>query len=571
MLRVWSPRYGGRTVERASSQSVTMTIPGERCIRCCPAWRGPTPIGLGSRIRARERSSGSPIRRSLVSGSGTSIFDLLSAALRQRTERALKPYSGLEREVILDVKRIARSRPLLLIADNAHWWDADSLRLLGELLSEPLRAAISQLASVVVLLVDTAKEQPIVAPTPFDAVIAKHVAATHATVRCTREQFPDVLEAFGLKHRLPDDVMRALFSATNGHLKLAEQVAAYATRQDVSGLLDSADHGYLSKLVSARFSSLGTLSPEVTALLVCAAVLGLTFTEKDLVCITETHEAMLRPLVERAEAIGFIERDAGRIIFSHDVIRSAILHDQPASQLQVLYEKLSECLAILRPGDYVMRGHALLQAGDDERMREMLALAAVSQLRSGVSRARAFVRVTAQLPDDRPLLDYLEALADGYASVGAGDHARSLPRLLTPTPSETTLMAAERNYVAALCSMELRTAAGFAEAQTILASWIPQVEHEVELGNRFLILLQQAQVLSEAFAEARATENTIEQRLLGRARYDVDAAVMLQVQNRRAGAVNSPEIAETRIDQAVRFFERGTGNALRDRLDLFCP
>ncbi|MCW2995084.1 MAG: ATPase [Conexibacter sp.] len=503
-------------------------------------------------------------------GVGTSIFDLLSAALRQRTERALRPYSSLEREVLLDVKRLARSRPLLLIADNAHWWDADSLRLLGELLSEPLRAAIPQLASVVVLLVDTAGEQPVVAPAPFDAMVAKHISATHTTMRCTGAQFPHVLEAFGLRQRLPDDVLRALFSATNGHLKLAEQVAAYAEHQSVRGLLDAVDRGYLSALVSARFSSLGSFSPEVTTLLVRAAVLGLTFTEKDLVCITETREALLRPLVEHAEAIGFIEREADRIVFTHDVIRAAILDDQSASRLQTLYAKLSDCLAILRPGDYAARGQALLQAGEHERMREMLALSAVSQLRSGVSPARALSRVVLQLPQDGQMIVYLETLAEGYACVGAGDYTRSLPRLLTPMPSETMLMAAERNYLAALCSMELGTAAGFTDAQTILSSWAPQVEQEVELGMRFLILLQQAQALSESFDEARSTEKKIEQQLLRRSRYDIDAAVLLQVQNRRAGAVNTPEVAETRIHEAVRFFERGTGNPIKDRRDLFC-
>jgi hypothetical protein len=44
---------------------------------------------------------------------------------------------------------------------------------------------------------------------------------------------------------------------------------------------------------------------------------------------------------------------------------------------------------------------------------------------------------------------------------------------------------------------------------------------------------------------------------------------MLQVQNRRAGAVNTPEVAKTRIAEAVEFFRRGTGDGTRDRLELF--
>jgi hypothetical protein len=44
---------------------------------------------------------------------------------------------------------------------------------------------------------------------------------------------------------------------------------------------------------------------------------------------------------------------------------------------------------------------------------------------------------------------------------------------------------------------------------------------------------------------------------------------MLQVQNRRAGAIDVPEVADKRIRAAVAFFQRGTGDAIRDRLELF--
>jgi hypothetical protein len=84
-----------------------------------------------------------------------------------------------------------------------------------------------------------------------------------------------------------------------------------------------------------------------------------------------------------------------------------------------------------------------------------------------------------------------------------------------------------------------------------------------------LILLQQAQVLSDMFDEARDTEIQIEQRLSQRAQYDIDARVMIQVQHRRSGGVAAPEFAADRIGRAVSFFRTGTGEARRDHLELF--
>jgi hypothetical protein len=525
-------------------------------------WVGLASKGTRSALQVADSALGG-------AGVGTSIFDLLGAAFRQRIERVLKPYSSLERDVILDLKRLARSRRILVVADNTHWWDADSLRLLRDVLGDPLREAIPRLNSVVALIVDTADEQPVTAPDPFRHLVADCEDQIHRTARCTRQEFGEVLKSFGLNHDLPEDVVRTLFDVTDGHLKLAEQVAAYAEYNSVGSLIASVDDSYLATLVRARFASLGAFSPNVTDLLLRAAILGLSFSEQDLLCMSEGKRTALRTLIQHAESIGFIERIAGQITFSHEVIRAAILGGQPPVQLDALYSKLSECLATLRPGDYGARAQALLQAGDPDAARDMIALSSIAELRRGAVMSRVRSRVALQFPEDHELETYLELIASAYSAIGSGDYSAPLPGLRTPLSSETTLMAAERNYLAALCLMELQTAACVAESRTILSTWMPTLQDEVELSLRFMLLLQQAQVLSEMFDEARITESTIEQRLLDRVRYDADAAVTLQIQNRRAGAVNVPEIAELRIAESVAFFKRGTSDTSRDQLELF--
>lgn len=525
-------------------------------------WSGLATTGSRAAVRAADAAL-------LGSGAGTSIFDLLTAALRQGTERALKPYSNLEKDVILDLKRLARSRRLLLVADNAHWWDPVSLSLVNAILSDPLRSSISQLESVVVLLVDTADEQKPVSVEQFEALASKRMAATLHTERCSPDQFQAVLEGFGISTTLPEEVCRELFTVTHGHLKLAEQIVAYAEEHDVDTLLTTDGSDYLSKLVAARFESLGSSGTAVTDLLMRAAVLGLSFTEGDLICISGEDQEELRDLVERAEQIGFLESTPKSINFSHDVIRAALLRDRGPSELRSLYEKLSGCLTILRPGDYEARAHALLEARDHRRARDVAVHAGVAQIRRGVPASRVQARHSAQFPGDPELISFLGLIGAGYAAVDNGNFAEPLPGLLTPEPTDSFAMAAEKNYLAALCLMELETPDSVKEAREILDSWIGSLDEEVELRLRFLALLQQAQIHSEMFDDARSTERRIGRELLRRIAYDADAAVMLQIQNRRAAAVNVPQIAADRIEEAVEFFRSGTEDGARDHLELF--
>jgi len=199
----------------------------------------------------------------------------------------------------------------------------------------------------------------------------------------------------------------------------------------------------------------------------------------------------------------------------------------------------------------------------------MVALAGVSQIRRGVALVKVLARVEAQIPGDANLVAYLQLIATAYDAVAEGDFASVTPRLGSPLPTETTGMAAERNYVAAICSLGSQTRAGADSARRTLSSWVDVLESYVELRLRFLLLLQQAQVLCEMFDEARTTEMQLEQTLSARASYDVEAAVLMQIQNRRAGGVMSPEVAQERIRNAVSFFRRGTGEVIRDDRELY--
>ena len=117
--------------------------------------------------------------------------------------------------------------------------------------------------------------------------------------------------------------------------------------------------------------------------------------------------------------------------------------------------------------------------------------------------------------------------------------------------------------------MEAETTEGFVDALRILSQWRDEIRDEPELELRFLLLRQQAEVLNEDFHAARSTEATIEAQLVGRRVSDTSAERLTQVQNRRAAALNNPEIAEDRIARSVDFFRQRSTHDPGDALEFY--
>jgi hypothetical protein len=497
------------------------------------------------------------------------IFDLLNSTIHYRAERALAPYSKTQREVITDLRRIARSRPLLLIADNSHWWDRESLWMVHQLVSDDLRGTFPTLADIEVLLVDSAEEQGVVSPVEFAELASLAARATHVAERCRLDEYPNVLQSLGLGHPISRAVSDALYAATGGHLKLAEQVVEYGRDHSLSSVLDLEGADYLSHLLATRLDSLGLLGANVLELLARAAVIGLEFDERDLACVAGETLPDLQALIEEAERFHLFDRAINRLTFSHDIIRTAILRQQTAEQVRQHNSLFARCLVVLRPGDYAARAEVLERAGDLEGSREFLALAQIARLRRLTPLASILRDVEARRAADDDLTGFLSLMADAYASIEGGEFADHLPRLLSPNPTESFLMAAERNYVAALCEIELQTEQARLDALAILDTWCSQVDREPELALRFLQLREQALVQANRFEDARAAEADIERRLFARTRYDPDAPVHIHIQNRRSGSIMVPEVAKGRIADAVSFFSRGSGDTARDTIELF--
>ena len=356
-----------------------------------PRW--PTLATQGSRsvLSAAEAVAG-------TGGIGTSVFDLLASAISS-TDAELRYLSPAERQIVDDIQRAARSRRLLLIADSAHHWDADSLGLVSDLLSQRLRSTVSSLENLSVLLVDTARDQDVAAPTEFERLAAASRAAEWEMELVGREKFGPVLEHLGLQVGLEEDTLAELHDITGGHLELAKQLVADLNTGPRTGRGTLPEYPRdITTLLEARLRSLGSSGAELEEMLTRAAVIGATFALEEIECLAVSAKDDVDRLVRRATSINFVEVGSEFLRFRHEVLRSHFLGAATPSELRRMRSQYERCLSVLRPHDYATRAALLLEAGDVPRGREIFALSAIAELRRGAAPERVLAHAVAEFP-----------------------------------------------------------------------------------------------------------------------------------------------------------------------------
>jgi hypothetical protein len=514
-------------------------------------------------IGLAEKVIGSP-------GAGGSLFDLLATAIDQKFERATRPLSGIEREILRDLRRLAKRQPVLLVADNAHWWDTGSIAFLTVLRSKALRESVPELARVNVLLVDTLEHQAAVDDHAYRRLIGSALQPHFELELVPRELFETALRTLGLSKSLDRDVLDVLFLATGAHLKLCEQLVALIEAGDPDEVRALLHADILGATLSARLEALGKDGVEVSGLLSAASLLGLQFNLRHLACLLSLPLGQVIRMLHNAAAVELVQLNSDSAAFAHDLLRTHFLKYGTDEERGQRLLRLAECLKLLKPGEYEFRARLLIDAGEPDYGRELAALGAVQRIRDGAPSTQVEAELGSLFAGDGELLQFAREIAQLYQLLAQGKYKEALNLAIVPCPTETELMAAERAYLAALCWLEQQTNEGFSESRSILRDWRAKLREEPELWIRFGLLLQQALVLSGDFDAARALERELHIELSKRTGFDSDATTILQIQNRRAAGVNSAEIAEIRIQKAVAYFYmRDQRNQIRHPIELY--
>jgi hypothetical protein len=489
-----------------------------------------------------------------TAGAITSTAQALSR-LRPARQRAKKLYLGeVEQGILFELDRLARRRPLLIIADNLHWWDSESLKFLGRLREERMSEAFSFLSHLRVIAVQTvAPYQQTSHPQARDALLSRGDTHYHNLSRPSREAFPAVLEALGAPPDTPKEVAEAVFGFTGGHLALAARCAKRLRDDDSAGLLSSASNDeFVKRLLTDRISALGTVGTSALALLQIAAVLGLQFRRKELVCAFGGDAGAAARLLRtcRDEDVLDLSEDMGQ--FVHDVLRQHFL-STGALEVTSIHESVSVCLRELRPGEYALRcRHA--QRAECHRDAATLGVHAALELQREGRSWRDLPTHALQAVEDGGMASIVETFGVALVNLNQSnlhDCNAALDRL--PHALARSL-AAEADYIRATCLANTRNTADREAAVALLESWAGYETQEPELGIRMMQLRLFALTLIVDKAPGRALEGEIRQALMERGDFDEAAHDAMYTLDRCAASLYEPEVALIRTREATRHF-----------------
>lgn len=473
-----------------------------------------------------------------------------------------KPFFGEpQQEALREIERLADDRPILFIADNFHWWDADSISFLGRLRDPRMWEAFPFLVGLRVLAVQTPEPYQSANNPDVRGALLVDTAKTISLERIPREGFEDVLVALGAESRPPQNVTDVIYSFSGGHLALASRCADRIRSGESQVFLNVADaEEFLRRLITDRIRSLGGSGREAVALLQVAAILGLTFRREEIACASETDESDTVRLLRYCRGEGLLETVEGMDRFVHDLYRQHFL-DLGQKDKMTIHERLSLCLRRLRPAEYSLRCLNALDAENSDEASTLAVHAALQKDREGRSWEELPPGVVELLkaPREAERLTRLLAAKDHLDQARFGDCLGELDRLPRELPKS---LQAEASLLRAMCLMSTRSEEDRADGRAILKAWLGYEDEEFELGIRLLQLhLYGLSKLVEK-EEGRELEVRVRQVLGERAAYDESAKDALYVLDRCSSGLYPPEVALVRKGEAVTHFEPKKGQTV---------
>lgn len=460
----------------------------------------------------------------------------------------------------------------VLLADNLHYWDADSINFLAQLHGEVWTNLYPRLSDLKIILVWTTEQ----ADETFSQKIADLFAENKVECQLERvreDRFGELLSAMGAPDGLPEHLVSELFVISGSHLRLVAELVSLL-RSDSKSLHtiisdDPTTATVLTRMLETRLSEAGPASEFLQRLFAALCVVGDQASEADLQCLLESPVAQISELVAMASDIGLLKAHQSATAFTHDIIRRIFLEFLAPEQC-AWHLKYSDCLKQIRPSDYGRRAIHLTAAGDEagaETVRVMSLLQSVREQRVSHS-DRDWIHQIAPVSDNTGHL--IETLRDASVLVSERDYDAAINRISSDTFFVTEILLAERDYFLAQILVLIRTESSQVRALALISDNPGLEEREPDLWRRMEELKLLVQRNLGLFREARRTERELRRHYERKMGFDSSAALGLTRLRRISDSIHNPRISNDRLKKAIGYLDpTGDQSALRDAGEFF--
>jgi class 3 adenylate cyclase/DNA-binding CsgD family transcriptional regulator/tetratricopeptide (TPR) repeat protein len=267
------------------------------------------------------------------------LADLLEVDPRRLASGGDLGYAVIEASVDL-LEELARSRPLLLVAEDLHWADDLSVKVLTAIVA---RAAVSRFGVL-------ASIRPMPRSPTLDRFVERVREGAGIRLRIGSLGELDVQAlASSITGGAPGERLRRRLEATGGNpLYVTELLRSMdddaALRVD-AGVVEVVVDDTPTDLHETLVRRLSWLPPETNEVMRIASLLGGAFTLQDVATITARSVVDVAAALRDAALAGLVIGDGERLRFRHELVREAVYHHMLPAERRDLHRAAAHSLA----------------------------------------------------------------------------------------------------------------------------------------------------------------------------------------------------------------------------------
>lgn len=386
------------------------------------------------------------------------------------------------------VLRWLQDRPgggLLLVFDDLHWADADSLALISFL---GRRAGSVRLG-----LIGSLRPWPPEASDAVSALVQEGHDPIHRLAALTEPAAATLLESW-LGQPMPDETRQRAYALSAGNPLLIEQLSVAIGRGEKLPDAATAGRGTGTGMLLARFAGLPAAGMRCAQ---AASVLGTSFLPEVAAEMAGLGGADVDTAVESLGRAGLIRQETGAAAeFVHPLFRQALYDDLPGPRRVRLHGKAFASLHARGLDDQAAE-HCVRAglAGDAEAVAVLERVGRAARRAGAFAAAVSRLNAAADLAGDRASVGLLLARAEALLVSGRADQAVAAYELLLARPACTPAERAEALWMlgraVAMTGAHDRAAATFEEAARTAQGGDPATAVRVLLDASFAALITQ--------------------------------------------------------------------------------
>lgn len=456
-----------------------------------------------------------------------------------------------ELEIVYRINYLFDKKYSLIICDNLQYFDWKSLELLYLLVtSEQYWNSFFSKCQILFIYTEMDERRNTFIQKIFSTNSNKQIEMTAVGY----EDMGDILNNFGCKVELAEEIKKVLFKLSDGHLEIIKHIVSEMASSQYRSNLNVQENNtqeFLERLINDKLKDLGASGNQIAELLEYASLIGKTFSNDELSRIVELNKQDFYDAIKRSNEMELISSQEKFSNFSHDIIQ--LLFHKRANQHYIhYYERMRKCIKELYPSEYERRIEIEQKLGNYLEASILIALLSAKRNYNLNFEEESFIRTLSFQPT---INEFLHDMQNAYTEYGAGNYKKTLSILNAIDDFLPVELLAERDLLKAITLTKLLSEQFRQMAISCLKDYtLEKLNNEGDLYLQIQLSLISSYAHMAQLDKAKECEKKIMEYLQPRLNYDENALYVANVLRRKSNAMHECVYAERNIRKSVQYF-----------------